>query len=407
MYRIGSEEVEAVRRVIESKSLFRVGEADKGHQQEVERFEREWSQLVGTEYSLLMTGGGTAAMICALVGLGIGPGDEVIVPAYTWMATPMVVAAVGAIPVFCDIDDSLCIDPEEVARLCTPQTKAVIPVHMAGRLAGMERLLEVARENDLFVIEDCAQVIGGTYKGQPVGSLGVAGAFSFNDFKILTCGEGGALTTSDRRIYERALLYHDAGTLARPYASQIEEPFFMGQQYRASELMGAILRVQLQRLDGILRDLRYARRRFETELAGTGLRFTPNNDIEGDCGVMAAFQFDDAQGAADFVAQVKAEGVGAYTLINHGKHIYTTWTPLLEHRFGHHAAMNPFLHPDNQGLRMEYSVDMCARTLETLRRNVYIPMNPDWTDEKISEIIEICRSAAPAPAQQLSLAAAA
>ena len=401
MYRIGKEELEELERVIESKSLFRAGNPESGHQQEVVRFESEWAQKVGTDYALCLSGGGTAALICGLVGMGIGPGDEVLVPAYTWMATPLAVAAVGAIPVLCDIDETLAIDPEEVLRLCTPQTRAVIPVHMAGRPANLERLCAIARDKNLFVIEDCAQAIGGSYQGKRVGSWGEAGAFSFNDFKILSCGEGGALTTNDRRIYERALIYHDAGTSFRSYAAEVREPFFLGQQYRANELMGAVLRVQLRRLEGILRDLRHARDRFEAELSGESLRFAPSNDPTGDCGVMAVLQFDAAPQAEAFVEKVAAQGLSAYVLINHGKHLYTNWTPLLEHRVGHHPAMNPFLHPANKELRTEYSLEMCSRTLDILRRTVYISMNPNWTEDEISESIAVCRDAASAEVLQL------
>ena len=392
MYRIGEEELDELRLVIESKSLFRAGNPDAGHQQEVVRFESEWAQTIGTDYALCMSGGGTAALICGLVGLGIGPGDEVIVPAYTWMATPLAVAAVGAIPVLCDIDETLAIDPEEVARLCTPQTRAVIPVHMAGRPANLERLCEIAREKNLFVLEDCSQCDGGSYKGKRVGSWGQAGAFSFNDFKILSCGEGGALVTDDRQIYERALIYHDAGTSFRSYAAEVKEPFFLGQQYRANELMGAVLRVQLQRLEGILHDLRKARRRFQDELEDM-LNFAPSNDSEGDCGVAAALQFEDEASARNFAQKVNVQGLGAYALIDHDKHVYVNWTPLLEHRVGHHPAMNPFLFSANQGLRSEYSRDSCVPTLDILRRTVFISMNPDWTDAEISESIAVCRAA--------------
>ncbi len=391
MYRIGEEEVEELRKVILSGHLFRVGDGVEGHLHEVDQFEREWAQLIGTEYALCMNGGGTAALICGLAGMGIGPGDEVIVPAYTWMATATSVLAVGAIPVLAEVDETLAIDPEDVRRKITPNTRAIIPVHMVGRPANLEAILQIAREHDLLVLEDCCQADGGSYQGRRLGSWGHVGAFSFNYFKIISCGEGGALTTNDRILYERALVFHDGGAAFRPYAKDLQIPIFVGIQLRADEVMGAILRVQLRRLDGILSDLRRIRRRFEEELSDTpGLRLAPNNDPEGDCGVVVALQFDSEAKARAFAT---APGVNGWLPIDSGKHVYSNWEPLLEKRVMHHPDMNPFNHPRNQHLRTSYSRDMCPRTLDVLARTVFISLHPDWSNEQVSERIAACRQA--------------
>ncbi|GBC97310.1 8-amino-3,8-dideoxy-alpha-D-manno-octulosonate transaminase [bacterium HR16] len=388
MYRIGEEEVEEVRKVLLSGHLFRVGEGVEGHLHEVDRFEREWAQLIGTEYALCMAGGGTAALICGLVGMGIGPGDEVIVPGYTWMATATSVLAVGAIPVIAEVDETLALDPEDVRRKITPNTRAIIPVHMVGRPANMQALLEIAREHGLMVLEDCCQADGGSYRGKRLGSWGDAGAFSFNYFKIISCGEGGALTTSDRTLYERALVFHDGGAAFRPYAKELGIPVFVGIQLRADEVMGAILRVQLRRLDGILSDLRRIRKRFEQELSDAGLRIAPSNDPEGDCGVVVAFQFDSEAQARAFAGET-----GGWLPIDSGKHVYSNWEPLLQKRIMHHPDMNPFNHPRNQGLRTDYTPDMCPRTLDILQRTVFLSLHPDWSEEEVSRRIEVCRKA--------------
>lgn len=389
MYRIGQEEVDEVRKVLLSGHLFRVGEGVEGHLHEVDRFEREWAQLIGTEYTLCMNGGGTAALICGLVGMGIGPGDEVIVPGYTWMATATSVLAVGAIPVIAEVDETLALDPEDVRRKITPSTRAIIPVHMVGRPANMQALLEIAREHGVMVLEDCCQADGGSYRGKRLGSWGDAGAFSFNYFKIISCGEGGALTTNNRTLYERALVFHDGGATFRPYAQDLGIPIFVGMQLRADEVMGAILRVQLRRLDGILSDLRRIRKRFEQELADlSGLRLAPNNDPDGDCGVVVAFQFDSEAEARAF-----ARETGGWLPIDSGKHVYSNWEPLLQKRIMHHPDMNPFNHPRNQGLRTDYTPDMCPRTLDILKRTVFLSLHPDWREEEVSRRIEACRKA--------------
>lgn len=392
MYRIGEEEVEAIRKVIAGKQLFRQGNPETGHQEAVDTFEREWAQKVGTEYALCLSGGGTGAIICALAALGIGPGEEVIVPGYTWMATATAVLSVGAIPVIAEVDETLGLDPKDVERKITPQTSAVIPVHMAGRPADLESLLAITKKHNIKLVEDACQCDGGSYKGQRVGSWGDMGAFSFNDFKIMSCGEGGAVVTNDRTLFDRARIYHDSLTSFPTFARDLTVPTFVGMQFRANEVMGAILRVQLQRLDGILADMRRIGKRFRDELSDVpGLRFAPSNDQEGDCGVMVAFQFDSEEQARAFATQV-----GGTLPIDTDRHIYINWAPVLEHRIGHHPDMNPYNHPKNQGLRTEYSKDMCPRTLDILRRTVYVAANPDWDEAATTQRIEDCRKAAAA-----------
>ena len=393
MYRIGTEETEAVGRVIAGKVLFRRGNPANGHQQEVEKFEAEWAEKIGSEYSLLLSGGGTAAIITALAALGIGPGDEVLVPAYTWMASATAVLSVGAIPVLCEVDETLGLDPNDVKAKISPATKAIIPVHIVGRPADMESLMEIAREHDLYVVEDACQCDGGSYKGRRVGSWGDFGAFSFNDFKIISCGEGGALVTNNRTWFDRARIFHDSlSSFPHCGIEDLSVPSFVGLQFRASEIMGAILRVQMQRLDGILDDLRKFGKRFIEELSDVpNLRFAPSNDPEGDCHVVVAFQFDDEATARKFA---ESENVGGYLPVDSGRHLYFNWDALIEKRIGHHPDANPFSHPANAGLQREYSADMCPITNDITRRTVFVAMNPDWTNEQASERIAACRRAA-------------
>ena len=392
MYRIGEEELAELAKVIAGRNLHRRGDPALGHQQEVDRFEREWAELIGAQYALCMTGGGTAAIMCALAALGIGPGDEVIVPAYTWMATASAVLSVGAIPVIAEVDETLGLDPNDVQRLLSRNTRALIPVHMAGRPADLDALVAIARREGLFLVEDACQADGGSYKGRHVGSFGDVGAFSFNDFKIMTCGEGGALVTNDRTLYDRARIYHDGLTGFPAFEADLTVDPFVGLQFRASELMGAVLRVQLQRLPGILSDLRRIGRRFDVELSGEpNLRPAPSNDPEGDCRQVAAYQFKSESLARAFAS---GEGVSGWLPIDTGRHVYSNWTALLEGRVGHHPDWNALTHPKNKGLRSHYTADMCPRSLDILSRTVYISLNPDWGETKVAERIEACRRAA-------------
>ena len=200
----------------------------------------------------------------------------------------------------------------------------------------MKKLMALARKHKIKVLEDCCQADGGSFKGKRLGSWGQAGAYSFNDFKIMSAGEGGALATNDTTIFERAAIFSDSGAAFRPYAADFSMPVFLGFQFRASEIMGAILRMQLQRLDGMLADLRRIRARFVAELKDKpGIRFAPSNDPKGDCGVVVSFQFETEAVARAFA---KAEGVGGWLPIDSGKHVYSNWDQILEHRTGHHPG---------------------------------------------------------------------
>ncbi len=392
MYRVGREEIEEVTKVILSKNWFRVGDPAAGHLQETERFEKEWSELTGAKYSLIMSGGGTAAITCALAGIGIGPGDEVIVPAYTWLASATSVLAVGAIPVLADINESMTLDPEDFERRIGPNTKAVIPVHMAGRVCDMDAICRIAKKHGLKVIEDSCQADGGSYKGRRTGSIGDAGAFSLNQFKIISSGgEGGILCTSSREIFEKAFIFHDSGSCFRPIASELTEPIFVAQQYRASEVMSAIARVQLSRIDGILSDLRKNADAIVNAFKGVAnAKFAPSNDARGDCGTAVVFQFENEAKARAFCT---SPGIGGYVGIDHGKHVYVEWEPLLNRRIMHHPRMNPFNFEENKNLRMDYSKETCSKTLDILRRTVFVGISPDWTSQELESKIKACRDA--------------
>ena len=386
MYRIGKEEVKAVEKVIKSKELFRV---KSGKLSECDKFEKEWAKKIGTKYALLLNGGGTAALICGLVGFDIGPGDEVLIPSYTFMATATAVLMVGAIPVVVEVDETCTMDPIDLEKKITKNTKTIIPVHMVGFPCNMEKIMNIAKRYNLKVLEDCCQAVGGSFKGKRLGTWGDAGAYSFNYFKVISCGEGGGLVTDDRIIYEKASIFHDSGTAFRPYAGEFSIPIFLGLQFRASEIMGAIMRVQLKRLDKILKDLRKNKRRIMEELIDyPGIKFIPSNDIEGDCGIMIGFRFDDENTAKKFV-----EIAGGYRPIDSGKHVWFDWKPVIEKRIWHKERLNPYNFPENQNLRHTYTKEMYPKSIENLSRTVLISVNPDWKDKDIKEKVKKIKKA--------------
>lgn len=387
MYRIGQEEIDAVARAIMSRDFFKVNGSGK----EVLHFEEEWKATVGAEYALTMTSG-FGALTSALIGLGIGPGDEVIVPAYTYIASALAVIAVGAIPVIAEINETMTIDPIDVEKKVSAHTKAVMPVHIQGFPSDMDALKALAAKYGFAIVEDACQADGGMYKGQYLGTIGNAGAYSFNYFKVITSGEGGALVTNDRTIYERALIYHDAGAVAffGDQLNGIEQPLFGGTEFRVSDIIGAILREQLKKMPGILADLRRNRDALGALVCGEGKAvWAPSNDIAGDCGTTLALRFETAEACRAYQQKCSEKGIGTTVPIDTGKHIYTNWTQIMEKRGALHPAMDPFLMKENQGLQMNYTMDMCPKSLDLLSRTLYVGINPDWTEEDIANIAAV------------------
>lgn len=212
----------------------------------VEQFEREFAVKHGTQFCLGVTNG-THALELAMSALKIGKGDEVIVPAITFISTVSAVIYCNATPVIVDVDPkTYCIDVSEFQKAITPKTKAVIPVHLAGNACNMEEICAISKKFGIYVIEDAAHAHGGKYKGKSLGSFGDVSIFSFQNGKIMTCGEGGALITNNREIYERAFLLHGVG---RPKGDTKYVHKVIGSNYRMSEFQAAILLAQLNRLD--------------------------------------------------------------------------------------------------------------------------------------------------------------
>ncbi len=384
MYRVGQEEIDAFSRALLSRDFFKIN----GSGREVYRFEEEWKETVGTSYALTMTSG-FAALTSALIGMGIGPGDEVIVPAYTYIASALAVTAVGAIPVIAEADETLTLDPADVEKKLSKHTKAIMPVHIQGFPADLDALKALSARYGFRILEDACQADGGTYHGKHLGTVGDAGAFSFNYYKIITSGEGGALVTDDRTIYERALIYHDASAVAffGDQLDGISQPLFGGAEFRVSDLTGAVLREQLRRLPGLLAALRQNRDALAARVCGPDKAAqAPSHDIAGDCGTTLALRFDTAAECRAYQKKCAGRGIGTTVPIDTDKHVYTNWTQIMEKRGAFHPAMDPFRMEANRGLNMNYSPDMCPKTLDLLSRTLYVGISPDWTEAQLDGV---------------------
>ena len=380
---MGQEEKDAVARVIDSKQLFKV---NNGPLKETENCEREIREMFKVKRAVLMTSG-TASLTSALIGMGVGPGDEVIIPAYTYIATALAVVSTGAMPVVAEIDETLMLDPDDIENKITQRTKVILPVHMMGYPCDMEKIMAVAKKHNLFVLEDACQGNGGFFKGKRLGSIGDAGAFSFNYFKIISAGEGGALLTNNQEIFEKALIYHDSGAIAY-FGDQMNgfstEPV-CGTEYRIGEITSAIMREQFKKLDGIVKDLRKNKALLMKEI-GDGVEYIPSNDYDGDSGIALTIKFDSEEKCKEF-----ADKTGAMIPGYCGRHVYNDWKPVLEKKGAFHPLMNPFNFEVNKNV--EYSENMCEKSLTILKKCAHISIDCDWTEAQVKEVAEKIKNA--------------
>jgi len=378
MYVVGDAEIEAVSRVIRAKALFRYSTG-----QECETFERRYAKYLGTA-DVALAGSGTQALAAGLVGLGVGPGDEVIIPAHTYMATALAVLSAGAIPVLVDIDDTLTIDPGAFRAAIGPFTRAVIPVHLWGTACDMNAIMRIADEHDILVLEDACQGVGGGYRGDRMGAIGDAGAFSFNYYKNMTAGEGGAIVSRDADVMQRARCTIDPTAF---YWTGRDEDFkpFSSTGVRASELQGAILNVQLDRLPGLVEAMRRERDAVleaTAPLAELGLEPVRLNSAKDDVAAYAFFRLPTEEMTQRFI-EIFPVPVAGLT----GRHMYTGWDQILTRSGAHHPGLNPYLLPDNHGLGAEYTPASFPVTLDIANRTLMVPTDPSHDDQDIADLI--------------------
>ncbi len=382
---IDETEVEAVANVVRSQRLFRFLDLENS---QCARLEELFRNMTGRQYALAV-GGGTAALISGLVGIGIGDGDEVIVPGHTYIASASAVLIVGAVPVLAEIDESLNLDPTDIEHRITSHTRAIMPVHMRGVPCRMKEILEIARRHNLLVIEDCAQACGGSYAGQRLGSLGDVGCFSLQQYKIITAGEGGMVVTNSQEVFDRAAIRHDSAMCYwRPGQSSVQP--FPGENFRMNEMEGALGVVQFGRLESILARLRSCKRRILEGIANApGIQMQAVPDPEGDCAVAVIFLARDSTIAPLFAQALRTEGVPAGSLYDKGipdRHVYPNWEYVMG-KLSHDRHGRPWTSPLHDPTR-EYHTQMLPRTLGILGRSVIIPLSQTYEDRHTQWIIE-------------------
>ena len=357
----------------------------------VAEFEKQFAEKMGVPYALAVNSG-TSALISAMIGAGIGPGDEVIVPAYTFFASVAAIVVAQAIPVIVDIDETLTISPEAIEKAITPQTKAIVPVHMIGLPCNMEKIMAVAKKHNLIVIEDTAQACGGKFHGKYLGTWGDFGCISLDAWKVIGTGEGGMVMSKNEHHDTRARSWHDTAACWRPdrYAKErYEGELFCGENYRMNELEGAIGLVQLAKLDWINETCRKTWKRIREEVKlPAGVRWVETNDNDGVCGYSLPLLFEDQEYAVRL--QNAKIGIGGNarneTQGVRNWHMAWYWEHIIE-RKSSNAAGYPFTiplvkHPVN------YTVDSWPRTRQIISHMCTIPwITPFLTEEDLRDRI--------------------
>jgi dTDP-4-amino-4,6-dideoxygalactose transaminase len=326
-YLFGKEEMDAVIEVVKSGYLFRYGsETDPKFLHKVSTLEMEFARYCDTKFALA-TSSGTSSLIASLLALGLRPGDEIIVPAYTFVASYSSAIFAGIVPVLSEIDESLTLDPDDIEDRITPRTKAIMPVHMLGNPCNMDRIMVIANKHNLLVLEDSCQAAGASYKGKKVGSIGNIGAFSLNIFKTINTGDGGLLVTNNEELYAAAFAVHDQGHKPMREGVEIGSRNLLGLNFRMNEITAAVGLAQLAKIDRIMSILSQKRTKFKNLISESkGFKFRTLNDPEGDCATLCTVIFNTREQAIKVT-----DALGSKTVDQSGWHVYSNMEHILEH----------------------------------------------------------------------------
>jgi len=389
------EETEAAVRVLRSKSLFRYYGIDP--QNEVASFEAEFAHYLQVKHVVAVSSG-TGALHTALSALKVGPGQEVIIPAFMWVSVVAAVVNHGAIPVLADIDGTFCLDPADVRRKITPRTAGIIAVHMCGSPADVPSLLGIAREHRIFLLEDCAQCVGGSINGKKVGSFGDIAIFSFQVNKNMSSGEAGAVATNSERLYRRAIACHDCGC-TRDFSGSLlldeEESLAWGWGSRMDELRAAVLRVQLRKLDGTIARMRHSKSRVRRSLEGqAGVRLRRLVDPKGDTGCFLITTHKDADSARTVNERLRHHWIAGSSpetsnviLADYGLHIYFN-IRALQKKVGRDSAGTPWTLERNRDSAYDYGRGACPVADDLFERSQLLAIPSCLTKRDEDQIIE-------------------
>ncbi|NJN25490.1 MAG: DegT/DnrJ/EryC1/StrS family aminotransferase [Cyclobacteriaceae bacterium] len=380
----GAEERKEVMDVLETGALFRYGhEHIRKGMWKVAEFEAEVRKFTGAPYAHAVSSGSTAVS-SILAAAGIGHGDEVIVPPYTFVAPIEAVFLAGALPVFAEIDETLCLSAAGVEAAITPKTKAVLVIHMCGAPADIEGLLSVCKKHNIKLLEDCGQAMGASFKGKSVGLHGAAGAFSFDYFKIATCGEGGMTITNSEEIYKNIDYVADHGHTHIGSNRGMEEHHVMGSNFRLGEINGAIGLAQMRKLPWMLEQNRKNKKYIKDRLKDLdGITFRKMTDMSGDSATFLNFFMPTKAQASKLFAQLAEDGVGGvanwYTNMYH---FINQWDHVKEMKFPAKLAIH------DVGAPQDYKNLKLPKSEEVISRLVSIGIQCTWKEEDLSSFAD-------------------
>lgn len=393
-YWLDEDEEKAVLDVLRKGSLFRY--YGLGKPTHVDALEAAAREFYGVKYALAVNSG-TGALACAMAALGIGPGCEVVLPAFMWVATVGAVVQTSAIPVLCEVDSSLTLDPADLERKITPRTKLIVPIHMAGAPCDMDAIMKIANRRHVPVLEDCAQCNGGSFKGRKVGAFGKMGIFSLQLNKNMTCGEGGLVVTDDEKLYDRAFSAHDMGMVRKAGRLAMPEPYAIlwGQGRRMPELSGAVAAVQIKKLPKIVQNMRASKYRIKAMLRNVpGLAFRHVHDPEGDTGPFLILLLESEAKAIAATKRMKEAGLhNVYRIAEYGLHIYYN-IPALVGKAPVSPSGNPWALEANAKSVCSYEKGTCPASDALFARAILVPIpsrltpqQEDWAAGRIREAV--------------------
>jgi len=364
-------------------------------QTKVQAFEEAAREIFGVPHAIAVSSG-TGALHSAFVAVGVGPGTEVICPAIGFFATAAAVVTSGGVPVFCDVDESLSMDPDKLAPLINERTVAIAPTHVMGSVCDMGRIMEIARKHKLRVVEDCAQSCGGLFRGQYVGTIGDVGCFSISAYKIVGGGEGGLVLTKEQRLWERASCLAECGGLWRPdrfAPPRYDGEIYCGTNYRLSELEAAVDVVQLRRMPFTVERFRRAKLRILSRL-NRFREIVPQklNDPDGEVGYLLRFYPETCELGERIVGALKAAGVQCGMRGRNAPpdwHVYSYMYPVILKAAATEGGF-PSDHPlyTQRGGRVQYRRGDCPMADDLFDRMVTINLNQWYSEEDCDRVAE-------------------
>ncbi len=378
----GEEERKEIDDVMNTGVLMRYGfDAQRKGNWKAKELEQKINKTFGCKYAQL-TSSGTAALTTAMAALGIGYGDEVIMPSFTFVASFEAIISIGAIPVLVDIDESITLDPKAVRAAITSKTKCIMPVHMCGSMADIDTLKNICDENNLILLEDACQSIGATYKGKYVGTIGDAGTFSFDFVKTITCGEGGAVLTNREEVYTKCDAYTDHGHDHKGADRGADLHPFVGYNYRISELHAAIGVAQIGKLENFLSIQRKNHAVLKSILSSISeVTFRKIHDEVGDTCTFLTWFLPDSKATAAVVAEMRSQNIlaGNFYWFENNWHYIRKWD---------HLKNNRFLNKQSEALQhqlQKYSNEPFKASDAIMSRCISTAISLTWTEEQIKE----------------------